>query len=56
MSRPEIKTAQDLLKTDRETGIKVLAKYEDFADLRFIRELDETGFIDRLYPGKAAAR
>ncbi len=97
------------LKTDRETGIKVLAKYmgglkdreilektydravdehilprkqyptlagikmildtlaekspkaktakaEDFVDMRFVKELDESGFIDRLYPGKAADR
>ncbi len=94
------------LKTDRETGIRVLAKYmgglkdreilektydlavadnmlsrkqyptldgiktildgfaekdprarnakpEDFADMRFIRELDQSGFIDSLYSGKA---
>ena len=93
------------LKTDRETGIRVLAKYmgglkdreilektydlavadnmlsrkqyptldgiktildgfaekdprarnakpEDFADMRFIRELDQSGFIDSLYAGK----
>ncbi len=97
------------LKTDRETGIKVLAKYmgglkdreilektydravadnilprkqyptlaglkmildtiaekdpraknakpEDFVDMRFIKELDESGFIDRLYSGRAADR
>jgi hypothetical protein len=25
------------------------AKPEDFADLRFIKELDESGFIDDLY-------
>jgi hypothetical protein len=25
------------------------AKPEDFADLRFIRELDQTGYIDNLY-------
>jgi NitT/TauT family transport system substrate-binding protein len=95
------------LKTDRETGIKVLAKYmggikdreildksyelatsenmlprkqyptlegiktildtlgekdprarkakpEDFVDMRFIRELDEKGFIDGLYSAKGA--
>ncbi len=94
------------LKTDRQTGIKVLAKYmgglkdqeileksydlavadnmlprkqyptlegiktildtsaekdprarnfkpEDFVDMRFIRELDQSGFIDGLYAGKA---
>ncbi len=97
------------LKTDRETGIKVLAKYmgglkdreilektydravadnilprkqyptlaglklildtiaekdpraknarpEDFVEMRFIKELDESGFIDRLYSGRAADR
>jgi hypothetical protein len=93
------------LKTDRETGLKVLAKYmrgitdreileksyditiadnmlpakqyptlegiklildtfaekdprardakpEDFVDMRFMKELDESGFIDNLYKGK----
>jgi NitT/TauT family transport system substrate-binding protein len=28
------------------------AKAEDFADMRFIKELDESGFIDDLYKGK----
>lgn len=28
------------------------AKAEDFVDLRFIKELDESGFIDHLYRGK----
>jgi NitT/TauT family transport system substrate-binding protein len=32
------------------------AKAEDFADLRFVKELDESGFIDRLYSAKAAER
>ena len=27
------------------------AKAEDFAEMRFIRELDESGFIDNLYKG-----
>src|SRR5207302_10093774 len=92
------------IKTDRETGIKILAKYlslpdkeilertydltsaddklppkqyptlegiknileplaekdpkakaakpEDFVDMRFIKELDESGFIDELYKGR----
>ena len=97
--------AVHLMKTDRETGIKVLAKYlrdikdrdiltktyegvvpdnkfsrkqypygaglqmaldllaeenpkaksakpEDFMDIRFIKELDESGYIDNLYKGK----
>ncbi len=101
--------AVHLLKTDRETGIRVLAKYmgglkdreilektydravadsilprkqyptlagikmildtlavkdpkakaakpEDFVDTRFIKELDESGFIDRLYSERAADR
>jgi len=30
------------------------AKAEDFAEMRFIRELDESGFIDRLYAARAA--
>jgi hypothetical protein len=25
------------------------AKAEDFVDLRFIKELDDTGYIDKLY-------
>jgi hypothetical protein len=28
------------------------AKAEDFADMRFIKELDESGFIDDLYKGR----
>ena len=28
------------------------ARPEDFADMRFIRELDQSGFIDSLYSGK----
>jgi len=27
------------------------AKPEDFVDMRFIKELDESGFIDGLYKG-----
>jgi NitT/TauT family transport system substrate-binding protein len=30
------------------------AKPEEFADMRFVKELDESGFIDRLYAAKAA--
>jgi hypothetical protein len=28
------------------------AKPEDFADMRFVKELDESGFIDELYKGR----
>jgi hypothetical protein len=28
------------------------AKPEDFADLSFVKELDDNGFIDNLYKGK----
>ena len=28
------------------------AKAEDFVDTRFIRELDDSGFIDDLYKGR----
>ena len=28
------------------------AKPEDFVDMRFIKELDKSGYIDRLYKGK----
>jgi hypothetical protein len=28
------------------------AKPEDFADLSFVKELDDSGFIDNLYKGK----
>ena len=28
------------------------AKPEDFVDMRFIKELDESGFIDDLYKGR----
>ena len=30
------------------------AKAEDFAEMRFVRELDESGFIDDLYKGRDA--
>ena len=28
------------------------AKPEDFVDMRFIKELDDSGYIDKLYKGK----
>jgi hypothetical protein len=31
------------------------AKAEDFAEMRSVRELDESGFIDDLYKGRVSA-
>jgi hypothetical protein len=44
-----IKTILEPLKNDPKVKA---AKPEDFVDMRFIKELDESGYIDRLYKGK----
>jgi NitT/TauT family transport system substrate-binding protein len=51
---PGIKMILDSLAVKDPRAAK--AKPEDFVDMRFIKELDESGFIDRLYAGKAADR
>jgi hypothetical protein len=45
-----IKTVLDSIA--KETSSARDTKPEDFVDNRFIKELDESGFIDRLYSGK----
>jgi ABC-type nitrate/sulfonate/bicarbonate transport system substrate-binding protein len=47
---PGIKMILDSLAVKDPRAAK--AKPEDFVDMRFIKELDESGFIDRLYAGK----
>jgi NitT/TauT family transport system substrate-binding protein len=47
---PGIKMILDSLAVKDPRAAK--AKPEDFADMRFIKELDDSGFIDRLYSGK----
>ena len=44
-----IKTILEPLKNDPKAKN---AKPEDFVDMRFIKELDDSGYIDRLYKGK----
>ena len=45
-----IKTVLDATVKDEPKAKE--AKPEDFVDMRFIKELDESGFIDNLYKGK----
>ena len=47
MNRDRKKTLRKKAKT---------AKPEDFADMRFIKELDESGFIDDLIQAKQEVR
>lgn len=49
---PGIKMILDSLAVKDPRAAK--AKPEDFVDMRFIKELDESGFIDRLYAGKSS--
>ena len=44
-----MKTILEPLKNDPKAKA---AKPEDFVDMRFNKELDESGYIDRLYKGK----
>jgi hypothetical protein len=42
-----------ILETLAETEPKAkTAKPEDFVDMRFVKELDESGFVDDLYKGR----
>ena len=44
---------KNILEPLAETDPKAkAAKPEDFVDVRFIKELDESGFIDELYKGR----
>src|SRR5438445_6936161 len=50
---PTLEGLKNILEPLAETDSKAKAsKPEDFADMRFIKELDESGFIDDLYKGR----
>lgn len=49
---PTLEGIKNILEPLAQTDAKAkAAKPEDFADMRFIQELDESGFIDNLYKG-----
>jgi ABC-type nitrate/sulfonate/bicarbonate transport system substrate-binding protein len=49
---PTLEGIKNILEPLAETDPKAkAAKPEDFVDMRFIKELDESGFIDDLYKG-----
>jgi hypothetical protein len=44
---------QNILEPLAQTDPKAkAAKPEDFVDVRFVKELDESGFVDDLYKGR----
>jgi NitT/TauT family transport system substrate-binding protein len=50
---PTMEGIKNILASLAETDPKAkAAKPEDFVDIRFIKELDESGFVDELYKGK----
>ena len=50
---PTLEGLKNILESLAETDPKAkTAKPEDFVDMRFIKELDENGFIDELYKGR----
>ena len=50
---PSLEGIKNILEPLAGTDPKAkTAKPEDFADMRFIKELDESGFIDDLYKGR----
>jgi ABC-type nitrate/sulfonate/bicarbonate transport system substrate-binding protein len=50
---PTLEGIKNILEPLAETDPKAkTAKPEDFVDMRFIKELDESGFIDDLYKSK----
>src|SRR5215510_10237151 len=50
---PTLEGLKNILEPLAETDPKAkAAKPEDFVDMRFIKELDESGFIDELYKGR----
>jgi NitT/TauT family transport system substrate-binding protein len=50
---PTLEGIKNILEPLAETDPKAkAAKPEDFVDVRFIKELDESGFIDELYKGR----
>ena len=50
---PTLEGIKNILDPLAETDPKAkAAKPEDFVDMRFVKELDESGFIDELYKTK----
>jgi hypothetical protein len=50
---PTLEGIKNILEPLAEKDPKAkAAKPEDFVDVRFIKELDESGFIDALYKGR----
>jgi ABC-type nitrate/sulfonate/bicarbonate transport system substrate-binding protein len=50
---PTLEGIKNILEPLAQTDPKAkAAKPEDFVDMRFIKELDESGFIDELYTGR----
>jgi NitT/TauT family transport system substrate-binding protein len=50
---PTLEGIKNILEPLAQTDAKAkAAKPEDFVDMRFIKELDESGFIDELYTGR----
>jgi NitT/TauT family transport system substrate-binding protein len=50
---PTLEGIKNILEPLGETDAKAkVAKPEDFVDMRFIKELDQSGFIDDLYKGR----
>jgi ABC-type nitrate/sulfonate/bicarbonate transport system substrate-binding protein len=50
---PTLEGIKNILDPLAETDPKAkAAKPEDFVDMRFIKELDDSGFIDELYKGR----
>ena len=50
---PSLEGIKNILEALAEKDPKAkAAKPEDFVDIRFIKELDESGFIDELYKGR----
>jgi len=50
---PTLEGIKNILEPLAQTDAKAkTAKPEDFVDMRFIKELDESGFVDELYKGR----
>ena len=50
---PTLEGIKNILEPLAETDPKAkAAKPEDFVDMRFVKELDESGFVDDLYKGR----
>jgi NitT/TauT family transport system substrate-binding protein len=50
---PTLEGIKNILEPLAQTDAKAkAAKPEDFVDMRFVKELDESGFIDELYKGR----